>query len=172
VKGARTPVLTTERPCVVDGHIFGAQLRRSTCADVAAAEALLAQAALTVAGLRDPALDLWVLCDAGGAVVGTAALEHSGSGEDVLVRSVALVPGLRGRGLGEALARHALVQARRAGARRVWLFSSRAGSFWQRLGFHRSSVSALTAVLRAAPQVVAFGDSGQLPHKMVWQRPL
>ena len=171
MSSATADVLSGE-PCVVGGSLCGIQLRRSTRTDIAAVGDLLRAADLTLAGLTDPSLDLWVLKDDSGAIAGTAGIEWSRTGSDVLLRSVVVTPFLRGRGLGEALARHALDRAHGEGARRAWLFSAQQGSFWQRLGFHPSSAHDLAAALSTTLQVAAFRATGQLPHKVAWQRQL
>jgi len=61
-------------------------LERFTPADV---EELTA-ADLTVAGLDDPRVRLWLLRDASGVLVGSTGFEISAGGDDVIVRSVAV----------------------------------------------------------------------------------
>ena len=53
----------------------------------------------------------------GGAAVGYAGYELYG--EDALLRSVVVLPGMRGRGLGRALTEDLLGRVREAGARRA-----------------------------------------------------
>ena len=75
-----------------------------------------------------------------------------GEGQDRLLRSVILVPGLRHRGLGVRLASQLVERARAEGAERLWLLTTRADRWFARLGW--------SAVARAeAPE--AIRRSGQ-----------
>jgi N-acetylglutamate synthase-like GNAT family acetyltransferase len=140
--------------------------------DVPALRAFLAAADLTVAGLDDAAVRLWVRRDASGRITGSTGFELSDDGRHALIRSVAVDPALRSAGLGSALARHALAEAAAAGAERAWLFSRRSGPFWRGLGFAEADRDALAAALPDARQVVAFRESGQLAREVAWSRAL
>ena len=140
--------------------------------DVDAVHAFLAAADLTVAGLDDPGVRLWIQRDAEGRITGSTGFELSADGRHALIRSVAVDPALRSAGLGSTLARRALAEAAAAGARRAWLFSRRSGPFWQGLGFASADRDALAAALPDARQVDAFRASGQLAREVAWSRPL
>ncbi len=78
-------------------------------------------------------------------LIGFGGLE--GTGPDQLVRSVVTVPGLRHRGLGPTVVGRLVDQARRDGAQRLWLLTTKADRFFADLGW--------MAVERArAPQTV------------------
>jgi len=68
-------------------------------------------------------------------VVGCVGLE--GSGEDVLLRSLAVVPRLQGAGTGKALYREVIAEAGRRGARAVYLLTTTAEGFFAKAGFTR-----------------------------------
>ena len=140
--------------------------------DVEALHAFLAAADLTVTGLDDPGVRLWIHRDAGGRINGSTGFELSADGRHALIRSVAVDPALRSAGLGSTLARHALAEATAAGARRAWLFSRRSGPFWRGLGFAEADRDALAAALPDARQVIAFRASGQLAREVAWSRAL
>src|SRR2546426_11309262 len=72
----------------------------ATSADLPALLELLGQSALPTAGLADH-LDTTLVAREAGHVVGSAALELYGT--TALLRSVAVAPRLRGRGLGQEL---------------------------------------------------------------------
>ncbi|MFC8800991.1 hypothetical protein ACFT2C_24945 [Promicromonospora sp. NPDC057138] len=55
---------------------------------------------------------------------------------------------------------------------RCWLFSRRSGGFWQKLGFERTTTSALATALPHAHQVRLFRCTGQLDREIAWRRPL
>ena len=132
----------------------------------------LTRADLTLSGLDAPTVRLWLLRDADGVVLGSTGYEVSESGLDVLIRSVAVDPELRARGLGLRLAQFALDDAARAGARRAWLFSRRSGPFWQRLGFAPANRDDLATTLANTHQVRLFEATGQLHRVVAWSRPL
>ena len=109
-------------------------VREATPADLAAVSQLVAAAGLPLAGLHDGA-QIWV-ADAGGDVVGSVALERHGTGEAMayLLRSTAVDPAWRGRGVGAALIAAALarVDATRAP---VALLTETAAGYFPRFGF-------------------------------------
>jgi N-acetylglutamate synthase-like GNAT family acetyltransferase len=127
---------------------------------------------LTLSGLDVPGVRLWLLRDQSGRVCGSTGYELSETGEDALIRSVAVDHSQRGRGLGVELGQFALDRAAAGGARRAWLFSRRSGPFWQRLGFQPADRAKLAEVLAGTHQVALFRRTGQLEHEVAWSRPL
>jgi N-acetylglutamate synthase-like GNAT family acetyltransferase len=125
---------------------------------------------LTVSGIGEPEVRLWVDLDVDGRIVGSTGFELVG--DNVLLRSVAVHPSLRATGRGTELARFALDTAASLGAQRAWLFSRRSGPFWQKLGFESADISELAAALDTTHQVRAFTTSGQLRYETAWSRPL
>jgi ribosomal protein S18 acetylase RimI-like enzyme len=92
--------------------------------------------------------DLLVARDAGGRVVGSVALVLAGdfgevtrSPEEAAFRMLAVDPGVRGQGVGEALVRSCLDRARAAGRTRMVLSTAQAMTtahrLYERLGFRR-----------------------------------
>jgi N-acetylglutamate synthase-like GNAT family acetyltransferase len=75
----------------------------------------------------------------GGAVVGCVALEFYGARRNGLaeIRSLAVVPGARGTGLGRRLLEAAVKRARRRGTARLFAVT-RAAKFFERAGFARA----------------------------------
>ncbi|HTR62685.1 MAG TPA: GNAT family N-acetyltransferase [Candidatus Binataceae bacterium] len=69
-----------------------------------------------------------------------------------LVRSLYVLQAHRRRGIGEQLVAAARKAAHTRGARQLYLFSTEAGGFFERLGFRRTSVTDLTAALKGTPQ--------------------
>ncbi len=130
----------------------------------------LRAAGLTVSGIGDPDVYLWIDLDVDGRIVGSTGFELSGA--DALLRSVAVHASLRGTGRGTELARYALEQAASLGATRAWLFSRRSGPFWQKIGFVPAEISELALALAATHQVRAFAASGQLYYETAWSRAL
>ena len=127
---------------------------------------------LTLAGLDEPTVQLWVERNANGEIVGSTGFELSEDHKHALVRSVAVAPQHRTAGAGSRLARYAMDQAHAAGATRAWLFSRRSGPFWQKLGFTSADRNELAAALPEAHQVRLFVESGQLEREVAWSQPL
>jgi len=119
----------------------------ATSADLPALLELLGQSALPTAGLADH-LDTTLVAHEAGHVVGSAALELYGT--TALLRSVAVAPGLRGRGLGQELTRHALALARRRKIRTVYLLTETAGGFFPRFGFRAISRDAVDPAVQGS----------------------
>ena len=147
-------------------------LKKLTAADVEELTSFLRTADLTLSGLDDPTVRLWLLRDESGALIGSTGFESSASGDDVIIRSVAVGVDSRGLGLGSRLASHAITEARAQGARRAWLFSRRSGPFWQKLGFEPADRDELAAALATTQQVRLFVQSGQLQREVAWSRQL
>jgi N-acetylglutamate synthase-like GNAT family acetyltransferase len=132
----------------------------------------LDRADLTLSGLDAATVRLWLMRDEAGNVQGTTGYELSEDGEHALIRSVAVDPRVRGKGLGLKLGQFALDQASDAGAGCAWLFSRRSGPFWQRLGFGPADRTQLAQVLSTTHQVRLFESTGQLEREVAWMRPL
>jgi len=147
-------------------------LEKFRTADVDELTAFLRTADLTLAGLDDPGVRLWLLRDGSGTLIGSTGFELSATGADVIIRSVAVGSESRGGGLGTRLAAHALGEARAAGATRAWLFSRRSGAFWQKLGFEPADRDDLAAALATTRQVRLFVETGQLQREVAWSRAL
>lgn len=141
---------------------------RATPADTKAIRAFLTEADLTLAGLEEPTVRLWIERDSSGRIVGSTGFELSGDGRHALIRSVAVAHGRRSIGAGTGLARFSLARAVEAGAGRAWLFSRRSGPFWQSLGFEAADRDELAAALPETHQVRLFRDTGQLARESAW----
>ncbi|MEU1970753.1 GNAT family N-acetyltransferase [Microbacterium sp. NPDC019599] len=147
-------------------------LERMGSGDLQEIRAFLHEADLTLSGLDDTTVQLWIERDEHGNIIGSTGFELSANQENALIRSVAVAPRHRSAGTGTGLAQFAIDQARAAGATRAWLFSRRSGPFWQKLGFSRADRNQLAAALPDAHQVLLFTQTGQLEREVAWQRPL
>jgi len=85
-----------------------------------------------------------------GQLAGCAALERYGS--TALLRSVAVAEAERGRGLGQALVRNLLEQARQEGLRQIVLLTETAGDFFPRFGFRAINRADVPAPLLASAE--------------------
>lgn len=147
-------------------------MQRVQPGDHAALAAFLRDADLTVSGLDDPTVRLWIELDDNGLIVGSTGYELSEDRRHALVRSVAVSSATRSQGRGTALARFALDRAAHEGARDAWLFSRRSGGFWRSLGFVPADRVALAAALAGTHQVRLFQQTGQLDQEIAWTRSL
>lgn len=134
--------------------------------------AFLREVDLTLSGLDQPGVRLWIERDTDGRIVGSTGYELSADGRAALVRSVAVHPRQRAAGRGTALARFALAQAAAEGARTAWLFSRRSGGFWQTLGFLPADRDELAALFADAHQVRLFQETGRMSIEVAWSMPL
>ena len=111
-----------------------ATVRRAERSDLPAVLVLLADAGLPSAGVEE-SFASFVVAEVGGRLVGVAGLEIHG--RDGVLRSVAVDPACRGRGLGGRLTRRVLERADDAGLRRVYLLTTTAEEYFLRFGFRR-----------------------------------
>lgn len=80
-------------------------------------------------------------------------------GEDALLRSVVVLPGQRGRGLGRQVTEAVLRAAAEAGARRAWLLTTTAAPFFEHLGFARMDRGAAPESIRSTRQAARLCPS-------------
>ena len=109
-----------------------ATIERATAGDLPAVEALLGSAGLPLDGVA-AAFGSGVVVRDAGRIVGCAAVELFG--DAALVRSVAVDPDARGRGLGSALVAAVEGLARDAGAREAYLLTETAEAWFPRFGY-------------------------------------
>jgi amino-acid N-acetyltransferase len=107
-------------------------IRRAKAADLPALEKLLSLCQLPVDGVAEQ-LGAFLLTWDGQHLAGSVGIERYGV--DGLLRSLAVHPDHRGRGLGATLTRRALTQARRVGLRRLFLLTETAAEYFPRFGF-------------------------------------
>jgi amino-acid N-acetyltransferase len=120
------------------------------------ARELLVRAGLPTEGLEEQFPGAFVFARVSTEAVGMAGLERYG---DVgLLRSVVVVERHRGSGLGRQLTRHRLDAAAQAGIRRVFLLTTTAPTYFEKLGFVTTpraqvppALAASTEFARACP---------------------
>lgn len=134
----------------------------ATEADLADVEVLVATAGLTLAGLDACVRDgTAVICRGpDGGLLGVAATERHGS--SALLRSVAVHGPARGRGLGRALVKRALADARAAGARDAWLLTETAEPFFAGLGWERVERGAAPPAVAASVEFASACPIGAI----------
>ena len=109
-----------------------AKLRAAQVADLPAIKHLLAASQLPLAGVAE-SLPGFIVAEAEGTVVGTAALEVCC--DNALLRSVAVVPEWRSRGLGRALVTRVIADAEARGLRALYLLTTTAEHYFPSFGF-------------------------------------
>ncbi len=124
-------------------------LRRATPADDSRLRAFLEAAGLPAADVASGAQE-YLLLEDGDALVGTIGLEPIGP--DALVRSLAVAPDRRGRGLGRRLDEAAAARARARGVATLYLLTTTAEAFAARRGYERIPRSEVPAAVLALPQ--------------------
>ena len=125
-------------------------IRSARAADLPAIEHLLDQAGLPRAGVAGHVEDFRIAVTAGG-VVATAAIERYPPYG--LLRSVAVDPGQRGRGLGALLTARAIERARTGGLAALYLLTTTADAWFPRFGFRRVDRAALPEALGASEEL-------------------
>lgn len=124
-------------------------LRQAGPADWPAVQALLQAHQLPTEGARQH-LATYLLAVQGGQVVGCAGAEVYG--DQALMRSVAVAPGLHGQGIGQALVQRLLLEAARRQIRAVHLLTVTAPEYFARYGFKRGPLAQAPAALKASAE--------------------
>ena len=111
---------------------------------------MLAGAAMMTDGIEWPAA-CYILAYNGDEAIGVVGIEAKI--DAALIRSLYVKPSTRQRGIGAGLLAAARKAAHTRGARHLYLFSTEAGSFFERQGFVRAEVATVIAALPGVPQV-------------------
>lgn len=125
----------------------GDRIRPAGEGDLPAILALLGRCGLPADGLADHRITT-LLAQDGERLVGCAAVEPYG--EVALLRSVAVDPAFRGRGLGVQVTRAALDLAAARGFRVLYLLTTTADEFFARFGFRRIPRGAVDPAVRSS----------------------
>jgi len=132
--------------------ITGATLRRATPSDETAVAALLTASSLPLDGVHE-ALPCFVVAEDAGEIVGVAGIEACGiAGEHALLRSVAVAPAWRNRGLGRVLVTRAIAEAEARGANALYLLTTTADRYFPSFGFTVTTRDAVPDDVRATAE--------------------
>lgn len=126
--------------------------------DVDAIKLVLAAALLPSRDLVGPPGQRLILATEGGRVLGCAGLQLSG--QDALVRSMAVRWTRRNAGLGTRLHGRLLHEAVLAGVRTLYVVTTTAEEFFGRQGYRRVTAAEVPAGLRASEEFTAFAPGG------------
>ena len=122
-----------------------ALLRPASTADLPAVERLLADSALPLDGVRE-ALHSFVVAEAGQDIVGVAGLEVCC--DNALLRSVAVRPEWRSRGVGRELVTRVIANAESRGLHALYLLTTTAERYFPSFGFHQVARADVPADVR------------------------
>lgn len=111
-----------------------ARIRPAAASDLPAVERLLTDSALPLDGVREALAD-FVVAESDGALVGVAGLEVCC--DDALLRSVAVSPEWRSRGVGRQLVTRAIANAESRGLRALYLLTTTAEHYFPSFGFRQ-----------------------------------
>lgn len=118
--------------------------------DLPAVLALLERSSLPIEDLRSDHLEQFLVGRAGERLIGAVGLEQLG---DVgLLRSLAVAPEFRGRGLAHELWTRIQADARRRGIRRLFLLTTTAAGLFSRWGFRPVARDLLPEAVRATQE--------------------
>lgn len=116
--------------------ITGAAVRPARAEDLSAVERLLTASSLPLDGVAE-ALPTFVVAESDGALVGVAGLEVCC--DNALLRSVAVDPSWRSRGVGRALVTRVISDAEARGVRGLYLLTTTAEHYFPSFGFRKIS---------------------------------
>jgi N-acetylglutamate synthase-like GNAT family acetyltransferase len=125
------------------------RVRAANASDLAGVERLLTASDLPLDGVRD-ALPSFVVAESGDDIVGVAGLELCR--ENALLRSVAVHPEWRSRGVGHTLVTRVIAQAEQRGIRALYLLTTTAERYFPSFGFRELSRDEVPEDVRATEE--------------------
>ena len=129
----------------------GSEFRAPRADDLPGVIALLKACGLPTDDLDAVSLEHFELAiDARSHIVGLAGFDRAGS--DALLRSLAVAPDWRGRGLGEQLVARREAAARVAGVNRFFLLTTSAADYFRRLGYREVTRADVPSAIAAHAQ--------------------
>lgn len=111
----------------------GYSIRPARDADLAAVKELLRRANLPLDGLEEQFGENYAVAETEGEVIGVEGIERYGT--DGLLRSAAVAPQWRGKGVGQALTRERIEWARGRRFSALYLLTTTASDYFPRFGF-------------------------------------
>ena len=132
-----------------ESHTAGAHLRAARSTDLPGIEQLLTASNLPLTGVAD-LLPGFVVAESDGTIVGTAAVEACS--DNALLRSVAVAPEWRSRGLGRALVNRVIAEGEARGLRALYLLTTTADHYFPSFGFEQITRDQVPADVRTTEQ--------------------
>ena len=130
--------------------VSAVELRPARPAEFDAIAGLLRAADLPVEDLDAVMLDAFVVATEGGACVGVVGLEIHGP--NALLRSLAVEPRHRSRGLGAGLVDAIETEARARGVTALYLLTTTATAFFERVGYAAHDRAAVPSAIAATTE--------------------
>ncbi len=146
---------------------MGSTLRAALPQDITSIADLLRGEWLPPMAIAEYIDSFWVL-ELDGRVAGCAGIEIYN--EAAVLRSVVVIPELRGAGEGDRLVRVALEYGREHGAKRVYLFTMNAAPFFARYGFEPVTTDDFEAAVRDSWQYVGLTERPEILRQMTPMR--
>ena len=143
-------------------------IRDATLADRESMGHCLALSSLSPEGVLSAGSSYWVAEDK--QICGVIGIEWGRTA--ALLRSAAVLPSRQGSGIGSRLVQHACNACAATGRQQIYLFSTGAGTYWQRQGFVTVPVFELVTVLGETFQVRQYARSGWLVTELAWRKTL
>jgi amino-acid N-acetyltransferase len=144
-------------------------VRPATTLDLPAVQNLLGRSDLPLDGVRE-SLSSFLVAERDGRIVGVAGLELCG--DYGLLRSAAVDPEWRGRGLGRTLVEGVISAAESAGLRALYLLTTTAEKYFPAFGFRETTRDAVPAeVQRTAEFADACPSSATVMKLPLARRP-
>lgn len=138
--------------------------RDVVAADLDAALALLREAELPTEGVADHFEQGYAIIEQNDRIIALAGIERYG--EDGLLRSVAVAAPYRGCGLGVSMVQDRLRWARERRIRDLYLLTTTAADFFERLGFARVERASAPVQMQQAPEFAYICGSTSTTMKL------
>ncbi len=134
------------------------QIRMAYEADLSEIQDLLRANDLPTEDISNALIEGFLIAeDASGSIIGIGGLEQLGASG--LLRSLAVVPEARGQGIAHALVASLEDRARAAGQHHIWLLTTTAEEFFERLGYERVKRDAVPDAVGSCRQFAALCPS-------------
>lgn len=135
-------------------------IRRASAEDLSAIKTLLAECSLPASDLCEQHMDYFIVLRQGAQIAGCVGLELSG--QDALLRSLAIDTRLRGDGLGKRLLEEAEVLARGEGVHNLVLLTTSTARFFEYHGYAHTDRASVPASIRDTPQFAGLCPSSAI----------
>jgi N-acetylglutamate synthase-like GNAT family acetyltransferase/SAM-dependent methyltransferase len=143
--------MTSERSNPEQSHGDQTRIRRADRADLAQVQALLSVAQLPLAGVAEHIADSFIVAQtATGEIIGLAGLEIYPP--YALLRSVAVAPAWRGRGIAAQLVEDRMAECARRGLTGPYLLTTSAVEYFARQGFIVASRDSVPAEIKGSAE--------------------